>query len=600
MRTVRQISDHLYLFKDSCRVYIVRSGDESVLVDFGTGDVLAALETLGMNRVSDVLMTHHHRDGGQGLDKAVAAGIRLWVPHAEQDLFHAVDAHWQAREVYNSYNNREDRFSSLEPVAITGTLKDYATYRFGEHSFTVLPTPGHTTGAISLLANIDGRRVAFSGDLIAAPGKLWSLAATQWSYNGAEGVAASVASLLKLKERAPDLLLPSHGEPMAEPEAAIDLLTERLWRLLRERGENPRLFELREKPYERLTPHLLCNRTSVAYGYALLSGSKALFIDFGYDFVTGLAAGADRASRRPLLYTLPALKREFGVETVDVVIPTHYHDDHVAGLNLLRDVEGTQVWAAEVFADVLEDPARYDLPCLWYDPIPADRVLPLEQPISWEGYEFTLYHQPGHTDYAVAIAFSVDGKRVLAIGDQYAGDDAALWNYVYKNGFHADDYLKSAALYRELKPDLILSGHWEPYWVAPGYFDKVAQRGEVLEGLHRDLLPQGAVDFGASGVGVTIRPYQAQAMKGQEIIFGVEVRNPFSREEEAVVRMVVPAGWRVTPQMQVLELGAHAIGQLSFSVMPAPERVRRARIAADLTVGTTRFGPLAEALVTVE
>lgn len=67
---------------------------------------------------------------------------------------------------------------------------------------------------------------------------------------------------------------------------------------------------------------------------------------------------------------------------LDVVLPTHYHDDHMAGLNLLRDSEGAQTWAAESFADILENPLAYNLPCVLYDPIPVDRRLPPGQPFS--------------------------------------------------------------------------------------------------------------------------------------------------------------------------------------------------------------------------
>src|SRR5690606_13418999 len=124
-------------------------------------------------------------------------------------------------------------------------LRDYATLEFAGTDVMVLPTPGHTTGSISLLATVDGRKVAFTGDLIYAPGKVWSLASTQWSYNGAEGVAASVASLLDLRERGPETLLPSHGDPMDRPSRGMNLLVGRLRRLLCERQQNPRLFELR-------------------------------------------------------------------------------------------------------------------------------------------------------------------------------------------------------------------------------------------------------------------------------------------------------------------------------------------------------------------
>src|SRR5215216_6980804 len=143
-----QITDELYLFRDTCNVYVLRSGREAMLVDFGSGDVLDHLTEIGVERVTDVLMTHHHRDQGQGLALALQAGIRIWVPHIEQDLFHSVDAHWQAREVYNNYNVRQDRFSLLESIPVTGTLQDYETRRFGVHSVIVIPTPGHTIGSI--------------------------------------------------------------------------------------------------------------------------------------------------------------------------------------------------------------------------------------------------------------------------------------------------------------------------------------------------------------------------------------------------------------------------------------------------------------------
>ena len=592
---MQPLSATLSCFEDSCRVYVVRSGRSAVLIDFGSGAVLDALPALGVERVLAVLMTHHHRDQGQGLARAVEQGVPIFVPHAEQDLFHSVDAHWQAREVLNSYNNRQDRFSLLESVLVAGTLRDYATYTFGDLGFTVLPTPGHTTGSVTLTTTLDGVRIAFTGDLIAAPGKVWSLAATQWSYNGAEGVAASVASLLDLKDRRPDLLLPAHGEPMLEPEKAIDSLTERLGELLRHRLENPRLFQLRDEPFVALTPHLLWNRTSLAYSYVLLSKSrKALFVDFGYDFMTGMAAGFDRASRRPWLYTLPVLKRDFGVETIDVALPTHYHDDHVAGMNLLREVEGTRVWAAETFAEILERPTHYDLPCLWYDPVPVDRALPLGTPIQWEEYELTLYPQPGHTTHAVAVSLEVDGLHVLFSGDQYQG--VTGWNYVYNNGFHPEDYAKSAALYRRLQPDLILSGHWEPYRVEPDYFDRLDECGETLSRLHRELLPGGTTGEGDL---VTLRPYNLELTVGEKGKLEVTVCNPLDHPERVAVSLVAPQGWRVEPEVASTRLEAGAETCFRFTVLPAPQLVRRARVAAAVGFGGECPSQLAEALVTV-
>lgn len=601
MDKLSQLSESLYRFDDTCAVYIVRNGDEAALIDFGCGAVLDELPEIGVERVTAILITHHHRDQVQGLPRAVEQGIPIWVPSAEQDLFANVEEHWQSRPVANNYDNRQDRFSLLEPVPVAGLLGDYSSWTFAGTRFTVLPTPGHTTGSITLLADVDGQRVAFSGDLIAAPGQVWSLAATQWSYNGAEGVAASIASLVSLKGQQAAVLLPSHGAPMRDPALAIDLLIERLWRLLVDRGEHSRLLRFLDQPYDAITPHLLWNRTSVANAYVLLSQSgKALMIDFGYDFMTGFAAGTDRASRRPWLYTIPKLKSDFKVSAIDAVILTHYHDDHVAGCNLLREVEGAQVWAAENFSNILQFPEYYDLPCLWYDPIPVDRVLPLETPIAWEEYTLSCYPLPGHTRYAVAIAFEVDGQRVLAVGDQYQSDTAQSWNYVYANRFNLADYRASAALYRRLAPDLIVSGHWAPHWVEPDYFDQIEARGAALEAHHRALLPLETFNLGGEDQAAAIHPYRISARAGEQCEVMVEVRNPYNRPVDAQIRLVTPAGWGVHPAERRIALDPQASSEAGFVLdLPRTAPVRRARIAADVTLSGQPLGQVAEGLVTV-
>ncbi|SEN40492.1 MBL fold metallo-hydrolase [Lihuaxuella thermophila] len=597
---MRQLSEHLFQFDDTCHVYVIKHGREAICVDFGSGAVLEALPHIGVERITDILMTHHHRDQGQGLGRAAQQGIRIWVPHAEQDLFARVDDHWQARELFNNYNMRQDRFSLLESVPIAGTLRDYAVHRFGPVDIRVLPTPGHTVGSVSFLTTVDGRKIAFTGDLIYGEGKIWSLAATQWSYNGAEGIPYTILSLLSVKEESPEWLLPSHGEQMVNPPRAIDLLVDRLWELLRHRGHNLRLFQFRDQPYEPLTPHLLRNRTSVAYSYVLLSDSgKALFIDFGYDFMAGFASGADRAARRPWLATLDALKKRFGVSKVDVAIPTHYHDDHVAGLNLLRDAEGTQVWVPRNFAAILRRPERYDLPCLWYDPISVDRELPLRTPIRWEEYTLTLYEQPGHTTHAVAISFEADGKKILAIGDQHGGDQCEQWNYVYKNGFQSSDYVESARLYQQLAPDLILTGHSEPFWVTPDFFRKNLEKGECLHQLHEQLLPLNEVNFGTGGQGAWLEPYQIEARAGKTFQLEATVTNPFAHRCEVSVSLAVPHGWSAQPETVQMTLQGHGTGTARFEVTPATQPRRRARIGLDVNAGGRKWGQLAEALVTI-
>jgi glyoxylase-like metal-dependent hydrolase (beta-lactamase superfamily II) len=602
---ISEISGHVTRVADTCNVYLVRSGRNGFLIDFGSGAALDQRDALGVDVLHATFVTHHHRDQVQGLSRAVEAGLEVWVPPVERDLIGDVDAHWQGRSIANSYDTRQDRFSLLTSVPFTGIVSEYRPMRCGDVELLPLPTPGHTIGSVSYLADLDGQRVAFTGDLIYGHGKVWSLAAMMWSYGELPGVASTILSLLSLREREPDLLLPSHGDPITDPIPAIDATIAELRRMIDVRGSHEEFEDWLREPYLELTPHLLHNRTSHSFTYVLVSQSgKALLLDFGYDFITGLPAGVDRGGRRPWLYTIDRLKRDHGVRSIDVVIPTHYHEDHVAGMNLLREVEGTQVWVPDNFAHVMENPERYDLPCLWHDPIPVDRRLPVGGTVTWEEYELAIHPLPGHTEFAAAISFEVDDTKVIVTGDQ---QDMA-WgrqprperlNYIYPNRVSIGDFVRSAELYARLKPDLMISGHWTPRWIARDYLDMLATRGRMLDEIHRSLLPLDEVDLGLEGFAARIEPYRAQVAPGATVDVEVWVRNPFATAERGEIELVLPDGWSADPPVGTASLDARSSDIVRFRVRAGAAPVRRARIAADVRIGDRHLGQHAEALITV-
>ncbi|GMA91016.1 MBL fold metallo-hydrolase [Homoserinibacter gongjuensis] len=512
---------------------------------------------------------------------------------------------WATRQLDNDYNLRQDRFSLLEPVPVYATVPEYRWFHAGGITLCAIPTPGHTVGSVSYLLDRDGERLAFTGDLIYAPGKVWSLAATQWSYTATEGPAMAVLSCHLLGDEHPDRLLPSHGAPMADADGALSLLAERMNAYVdSRRWHDWDLVDRLRHPYVQLTDHLLLNRSSLSCSYVLLSQTgEALLIDYGYDMTTGLPTGQDRASRRPWLASLPALKQQFGVTRISAVLATHYHDDHVAGMPLLRDVEGTEIWAPEHVAPVLADPWEHDLPCQWYEPIVVDRSLPLGETVRWNEYEITVHDQPGHTLFAAAFEVRVDGVTVMFTGDQQEnlgvpGERREILNYQYRNRFRLGDYVASAKLYQRVAPGLLLSGHWEPRTTDAGYLEYLLQAGANLDELHHDLLPLDELDLGADGVLCRLAPYRATAATGAVLDYRATVRNPHAYDAEAVLTPVVPDGWTASPATASVPLAAGEEREVTFSVT-AGEAGRRMRVALDVTIGELRLGQHVEALVDV-
>jgi glyoxylase-like metal-dependent hydrolase (beta-lactamase superfamily II) len=605
-----EIVPGVFRIVDTCNVYVIRDPSAgpagartAVAVDFGSGLVFEYLAEMGVDRITDVLMTHHHRDQGQSLAWAAAEGVRIHVPPAERDLFDDVDEMWQSRVLRNDYNLRQDKFSLLEPVPVHDVVPEYRSRTYAGTSVEVAPSPGHTTGSVTYVIERDGRRLAFTGDLIYAPGKVWSLAATQWSYTDNEGPAMTVLSCLQLAERDLTVLLPSHGEPIEDPPGALRLLADRMGEYVNSRRPYP--WDLREwlgSPYLRLTEHLLSNRTSNACSYVLLSQTgAALIIDYGYDMYTGLPSGADRASRRPWLGSLPSLRRDFGVTAIEVALPTHFHDDHVAGMNLLREVEGAEIWAPAHVADILESPLEQNLPCTWYDPIPVDRRLPLNASFRWHEYEIIVHDLPGHTLYQAAYEFVVDGVRVLATGDQQVGMGVVdgtreVLNYQYRNRFRLGDYQAGARLYRDVAPQLMIFGHWPPRWVDEEYFGLVAREADEQDRIHRELLPLEETGIGPDGVLARIAPYYSRAETGSAVRLRVQVSNRSDAVQLAVLRMVVPVGWVTTPDAAAISLPPLGEEQIEVEVQPGAPR-RRARLAVDVSIGDLHLGQHAEAII---
>lgn len=608
----REVARGVWLVPDTCNVYLVIADEPAddgartaITIDFGAGAVLDHLAELGVDRITDVVMTHHHRDQAQGLPRAVEHGAHIHVPPVEVDLFARVDEMWATRQLDNDYNLRQDRFSLLEPVPVYATVPEYRWFHAGGVVLCAIPTPGHTVGSVSYLLDRDGERLAFTGDLIYAPGKVWSLAATQWSYTATEGPAMAVLSCHLLGDEHPDRLLPSHGEPMADADGALSLLAQRMNAYVdSRRWHDWDLVDRLRHPYVQLTDHLLLNRSSLSCSYVLLSQTgEALLIDYGYDMTTGLPTGQDRASRRPWLASLPALKQQFGVSRISAVLATHYHDDHVAGMPLLRDVEGTEIWAPEHVAPVLADPWEHDLPCQWYEPIVVDRSLPLGETVRWNEYEITVHDQPGHTLFAAAFEVRVDGVTVMFTGDQQEnlgvpGERREILNYQYRNRFRLGDYVASAKLYQRVAPGLLLSGHWEPRTTDAGYLEYLLQAGANLDELHHDLLPLDELDLGADGVLCRLAPYRAAAAAGAVLDYRATVRNPHPHDADAVLTPVVPDGWAVSPATANVTLAAGEEREVTFSVT-AGEAGRRMRVALDVTIGELRLGQHVEALVDV-
>ena len=202
-----------FLFRDSCNVYAVECPSGMILINAGTGAWLEGMGGLPKPIVA-LACTHYFRDHAAGAQKAAAAGIEVYVPEYEAEIFADPVGHFNRRESYIVYDNLWDRFCPILPTSVTGVLRDYDTVQLAGREFEIVPLPGVTCGQIGLKTILDdGRLVVFSAEAIHSPGRMARIAPLQYNYNDLSGAVNAYDAASRLLEMNPDGLFPSLGDP---------------------------------------------------------------------------------------------------------------------------------------------------------------------------------------------------------------------------------------------------------------------------------------------------------------------------------------------------------------------------------------------------
>jgi glyoxylase-like metal-dependent hydrolase (beta-lactamase superfamily II) len=601
----RKLTDNLYVFEDTCNVYVVRDGSSCVLIDFGSGKVLDHLRDLGISKVDWILHTHHHRDQCQGDWKAAERSIPVAVPAHERHLFADARNFWRNRRVFHLYYVRNDFNTITEDIPVARPLADYSTLRWNKTDFFILPTPGHTLGAITLLTTVDGKKVAFSGDLMHSPGKIHTLHDTQVNYGGTEGIDLGIYSLARLREQKPELLCPSHGTPLNDPDSGMAETIKRLTEYCRFWGNEP---VEENRPYA-VSRHFIAHHQTTSSFYAILSDSgKAMFIDYGSasglhfgNFMNATAA-TDRI--RFVEHSIDHLKANFGLKSIDVAMPSHMHDDHMNGFPHLIRHHATKVWCYENMVDIFENPRGHNLGCILGEPFKVSRSFKNGEKFKWEEFEFEVAHSPGHTEYQMALFVNIDGNRIAFTGDAIfenpRKDGTLRHNLIFRNHVENDSHLKSIRAIIGREPTMIAPGHGKPYAVDQATLLATEQKLRKGQQHYFDLLPEGEVGYGLDPSWVKIYPYQILLTPGQPQALEIRVQNynPSAMKLEAAI--VAPSEWRIEPDVVKLDIPAqsHGVGKVTVTAprnWDAPSA--RFAIAADVVRDRKYLGQLTEAVV---
>ena len=213
------LDDDLWLFRDTCNVYVVRDGPAAIAIDFGSGRWLEALPGLGIRRLEHVFLTHHHADQCHGLQARPAWPFSVHAPAGEEAFLSPLGAGEQTAPGFKFGKGCPPSYDVL-PGGVAGVdyaaMGSYQQMFWGGRRLRFLLTPGHGPHASSVLLDHGGKQVVFCGDAVHAGGTLWQPYHLEWDHWLGTGALAAWEGVGRLRALPIDLLCPAHG-PVVEP-----------------------------------------------------------------------------------------------------------------------------------------------------------------------------------------------------------------------------------------------------------------------------------------------------------------------------------------------------------------------------------------------
>jgi glyoxylase-like metal-dependent hydrolase (beta-lactamase superfamily II)/dienelactone hydrolase len=622
----KELFPDLFVWRDTCNVYVLRDGDAALLIDLGDGSVLGQLKDIGVKRVEWVLFTHHHREQCQGWPRLKLLGFdaKVAAPEAERALFER-PSDFRKMKVSLGDPLTIHGASYVRPpvhaISVDQAFKPGETFRWRTREFTCMSTPGNSPGGMTFRIEQNGRRLAFSGDVMLDGGKLHTWFDTEWDYGFAAGIRALRKSVALLADAEPAWLLPSHGPVVRDAKPQLLSFAEKLGRLeplyLRgydvEGGSNAYQDKV-SKPTAvpdvwQVTPHLLKFKRKnfwPNFGIILAPSGRGLVVDCG---LTDLKFLED---------SLQGISKHFGLKTIDAVIVTHMHGDHFLDAPYLRKKWGAKVWALENMVDKMEHPERtdYAAPIQAYghkfdgvsiDGVKVDRAFKPGEKFEWEGYKFTVDWMPGQTEFALCLHGQIDGRYVAFTGDNIFGDP----ENPAQNGHEAmvahnsaileEGYIHGAELLRRIKPDVLVGGHSFVMDRPAQFIERFCKWSYQMRDTFQSFSPDPDYRYWFDPFWVRAESYRTALRPGQGAEVAIHVRNFRKTAQKHRIEIHAPPGLVVEPAVLEGELPGELRRSFPVRVKAAPDATAGVRIVGlDVTLDGQRYGEWFDFVVGIE
>jgi len=599
----------LFVWSDTCNVYVLRSGDAALLIDLGDGSVLDHLKDIGVTRLEWVLFTHHHREQCRGAPRLKGSGVKLAGPEGERALFERPTDFRRMKVRLNdpfTIHGASYVRPPIAPILWDRALKPGDTFRWYDLDIACLHTPGNSPAGMTYQVQLNGRRLAFSGDVMLDGAKMHTWFDTEWDYGFAAGIHAMQKSVALLTDADPAWLLPSHGPVIRDPGPQLRDYSEKLRRLEKlyvrgygvEAASNAYQDKVSKptviKDVAQISPHLFKFKRKdfwPNFGLILADSGRALVVDCGLLDVKFLDA------------SLEGLRQNFGLKAIDAVIITHMHGDHFLQGPHLRDKWGAKIWALDNMVDTMEHPERFDYAApiqaygAGFDGVKVDRAFKPGETFEWEGYTFTIDWMPGQTEFALCMHGQIDGRKVAFTGDNLFGDpdDPNQTGHeamvAHNSAILEEGYIYAGEYLHRLKPDIMVGGHSFVMDNPAQFIERFRTWSYEMRDAFQSLSPDADYRYGFDPFWVRAEPYRTMLRLGQSAEVNVHVRNFRKSSQKHRIEIHVPPGITAEPAVLEGELSGESRKAFPIQLKASMDAAPVVHIIAlDVTADGHRYG----------
>lgn len=619
-----RVAPEIFLWTDTCNVYVLRDGDAALLIDLGDGTVLDHLAEIGVKHIEWVLFTHHHREQCQGAPRLQGSAAKIAAPEAERALFEKpatfrkVDV--SLGDAFTIHGASYVR-PPIQPIPLDRTFSTNDTFTWRRREFRCVDTPGNSPGAMTYLLKQKDRVIGFSGDVMLEGAKMHTWFDTEWDYGFAAGIKALRESVARITTEEPGLLLPSHGKPIRNPQKQLREYADKLERLqkLYVRGYDPEggSVAYQDKVSRptvvsnvwQISPHLFkFKRLNFWPNFSLIlsANGRALLSDCGL------------LDEHFLDDALDGMRTNFGLKAIDAIVVSHMHGDHFLEAQHIREKWGAQVWALENMVDKMEHPERFDYsaPIQAYGKknadgsrltgVRVDRAFKPGASFTWEGYQFTIDWMPGQTEFALCLHGLIDGRKVAFTGDNIFGDPEDVRQtgheamVAHNSAVLEEGYIYGAEYLKRLDPDLLMGGHSFVMDRPAAFIERYRQWSYQMRDAFRALSPENDYRYWFDPFWVRAEPYRVALRRGRSADIALHVRNFLRARQRQRIAIHTPPGLVAEPPVLEGQLRGEARRSFPVRLRATPDAPRGVHLVAfDVTVDGRRFGERFDMIVEV-